>query len=65
MVFSETGLFATFGTTLVAAGTSRHFQFNPRFGCGFAARPDRVGIRLRLRDRRGRVHEKSLSARLE
>jgi len=65
VLYSQTDLSAMFGTVLVPGGTSRRFDFTPRFGCGFSRPPSRVGVRLGYRDRSGGRHEKTITARLE
>jgi hypothetical protein len=51
-----------FGSTLVVAGTSRTFPFQPRFGCGLSSTPASMVMRLLLLDRNGRPHERTLTA---
>jgi hypothetical protein len=55
-------LAALFGSTLVVAGTSRAFAFQPRFGCGLSSTPHLMVLRLLLHDRNGRPHERTLTA---
>jgi hypothetical protein len=54
-----------FGSTLVVAGTSRTFAFQPRFGCGLSSTPHVMVLRLLLHDRNGRPHERTLTALAE
>jgi hypothetical protein len=62
-VFAQTDLSAMFGTTLVPAGTSRQFEFAPRFGCGLSFAPHSVSARFVTRDHLGARHERTLEAR--
>ena len=65
LIFSESDLATLFGTTIVLGGTRRMFPFHPRFGCGLRSTPHVMVVRLLLRDRSGRSHERTLTARAE
>jgi hypothetical protein len=57
--FPQAGLTNAFGTTLVAAGHSRHFRFYPRFPCGGA--PYAFTADLALVDLAGATHALTVS----
>jgi hypothetical protein len=59
--FSASELNARFGQTLIAAGTTRAFDFAPRFGCD-PFRPQTVIAEVTLRDRSGAQQQMSVSS---
>jgi len=59
VTFPQAGLTNEFGTTLVAAGHSRHFRFHPRFPCGGA--PYAFTADLALVDLGGATHALTVS----
>ena len=65
LILGQNALATLFGSTLVAAGTSRAFPFQPRFGCGLSSAPRSMILRLLLLDRLGRSHERTLTAHAE
>jgi hypothetical protein len=65
LILGQSDLATLFGSTLVVAGTSRTFPFQPRFGCGLSSTPRLMILRLLLRDRHGRPHERTLTAHAE
>ena len=65
LIFRQGDLATQFGSTLVVAGTSRTFAFQPRFGCGLSSTPHMMVLRLLLLDRHGRTHERTLTAHAE
>lgn len=65
LIFRRSELATRFGSTLVVAGTSREFAFQPRFGCGLSATPQLMILRLLLLDQNGRTHERTLTAHAE
>jgi len=65
LILGQSDLATLFGTTLVVAGTSRTFPFQPRFGCGLSSTPRLMIMRLLLLDRLGRRHERTLTAHAE
>jgi hypothetical protein len=65
LIFGDSDLATRFGSTLVIAGTSRTFAFQPRFGCGLRSTPHVMVVRLLLLDRNRRPHERTLMAHAE
>ena len=65
LIFRESDLATRFGSTLLVAGTSRTFAFQPRFGCGLSSTPHLMIVRLVLLDRNRRTHERTLMAPAE
>jgi hypothetical protein len=65
LIFRQSELATLFGSTLIVAGTSRTFSFQPRFGCGLSSTPRLMVTRLLLLDRNGRTHERTLTAHAE
>jgi hypothetical protein len=51
-----------FGTTLVPGGTTRRFEFEPDFGCGFVSVPTSLFVELLFLDRNGARHNSRLTA---
>jgi hypothetical protein len=65
LILGQSDLATLFGSTLVVAGTSRTFPFQPRFGCGLNSTPRSMILRLLVLDRLGRSHERTLTADAE
>jgi hypothetical protein len=53
-----------FGTTFVAAGATRTFDFSPQFGCGLVSVPSLLFIDLTTLNRGGVRHQSTLTATL-
>jgi len=62
LIFSDIDLATRFGSTLVIAGSSRTFPFQPQFGCGLSSAPHLMVAQVLLLDRTGRRHERTLTA---
>jgi hypothetical protein len=65
LFFDRSGLARMFGTTLVSAGTTRSFAFQPAFGCGFVSTPRSLSARLLFLDRGGSALARTVTAQID
>ncbi len=64
LFFDRSGLARMFGTTLISAGTTRSFAFQPAFGCGFISTPRSLSVRLLFLDRGGSALTRTVTAQI-
>lgn len=62
LFFTRADLTLLFGSTFIATGTSRTFDFRTEFGCGFASSPRSMAARLVFLDRNGTRLERTMTA---